>query len=163
MTEMIGQWITSITCAAMLAAVLQAFLPQNGVGRVGRLAGGLVLLIATVQPLVSLDYDSLVRDWADISQTEVADTASLEQTNQEALKIIIEQQTEAYILDKAEDLGITCQVDVSYDWADDGTVFLSEVHVVSEASQEELEQLASLIETELGVPRSSQVYERTTD
>jgi stage III sporulation protein AF len=75
--------------------------------------------------------------------------------------MLIEQQTQAYILDKAEELGIVCQVDVSYEQAEDGTVFLSEVNVVSGASQEELEQLASLIETELGVPRGRQVYERT--
>jgi stage III sporulation protein AF len=161
MTEFIGQWITSITCAAMLTAVLQAFLPQNGMGKAGKLVGGLVLLTATVQPLVSLDEDILAQSWAELTQTAVSQTSASEAVNQEALKMLIEQQTQAYILDKAEELGIVCQVDVSYEQAEDGTVFLSEVNVVSGASQEELEQLASLIETELGVPRGRQVYERT--
>jgi stage III sporulation protein AF len=163
MTDSIRQWITSITCAAMLAAVLQAFLPQNGMGKIGRLVGGLLLLIATVQPLLSLDYDALAQSWAEITQAEESDTASLEQTSRDILKTVIEQQTGAYILDKAEELGISCQVEVSYIWGEDGTASPSQVRVTSDDAQEDLEELAALIETELGIPRSCQVYERTAE
>jgi stage III sporulation protein AF len=132
-------------------------------GKAGRLVGGLVLMIATIQPLVSLDYDALAQSWAEISQTETGDTASLEQSNREVLKRIIEQQTEAYILDKAEELGVDCQVEVTYDWDEDGTAYPSRVRVISSAAQAELEQLADLMETELGIPRSCQIYERTAE
>jgi stage III sporulation protein AF len=87
----------------------------------------------------------------------------LEQSNREVLKKIIEQQTEAYILDKAEEMGITCQVTVTYTWGENGTAYPSEVRVISSAAQEKLEELASLLETELGIARSCQVYERKAE
>jgi stage III sporulation protein AF len=163
MTDMMRQWITSITCAAILTAVLQAFLPQNGLGKAGRLVGSLVLMIATIQPLVSLDYDALAQSWAEIGQTEAGDTASLEQSNRGVLKRIIEQQTAAYILDKAEELGVDCQVEVTYAWDENGTAYPSQASITSSAAQAELEQLADWMETELGIPRSCQMYERTAE
>lgn len=163
MTEWIRQWIIGITCGAMLCAVLQAFLPKGGLGKAGRLAGGLVLLIVTVQPLIGLDYDCLARTLTEYRLAESGYTGSLTEMSGSLLKEIIEEQTEAYILDKAEEIGFQCEAAVTYDWDETGVPYPSAVRIVSSATGEQEARLARVIEAELGVPAGSQVYERKVE
>ena len=110
MTELIRQWIIAVTCAAMLAAILQTLLPKAGTGAAGRLAGGLLLLIATVQPLLSLDYDSLAQSMTKLRLEEYRSDQELAEANSSLLEELIEQETRSYILDKAEELGMTYMI-----------------------------------------------------
>ena len=46
MLEAVGQWLTGITCAALIAALAERLTPPGPVRRVGRFTTGLVLLLA---------------------------------------------------------------------------------------------------------------------
>ena len=141
MTELIRQWIISVTCAAMLTAVIQTLLPKGGTGAAGRLAGGLLLLIATVQPLVGLDYDSLAQS---MTQLRLG-------------------QTQSYILDKAQELGMTCQVTVTCERRDEGIPFPRAVTVSGSFTQEQADRLSQIIEADLAIPADAQTYEREVE
>ena len=55
----IRTWLLSVTVSAMVIAVAEALMPEGSVKKVGRLTGGLILILGLVQPLVRLDYDDL--------------------------------------------------------------------------------------------------------
>ncbi len=158
MTEFIRQWIISVTCAAMLAAVLQTLLPKGGAGAAGRLAGGLLLLIATVQPLVGLDYDSLAQALAQLRLEQSISSQELAELNSGLLEELIEEQTQSYILDKAEELGMTCQVTVTCERQEEGLPIPSSVTVSGSFTQEQVDSLSQIIEADLAIPVYDQTY-----
>lgn len=163
MTGIVKDWIFGVACGGMIVAVLQALLPKDSAGKVGRMAGGLVLLLAVASPLVQLDWEALTVSLTEQRMAEQGYTEELTKMNQGFLKELIEEQTEAYILDKAEGLGISCEVSVRYRWSEDGVPYPAEVTVVSDAAEEQEQELARLIEGELGVPIQDQVYERKVE
>lgn len=164
MTELLRQWILSVTCGAMLAALLQSFLPRGGgTEKAGRLAGGLVLLLAAVQPLIGLNEDMLTLSVTEYRLAESGYTEELEETNRDFLKEIIEEQTEAYISDKAGELGVNCKVHITYEWGENEIPYPTEVRIRSAMDQEAERRMSRLIEAELGVPADRQVYERLVE
>lgn len=159
MIDLIKDWIIGMTCAAMLAAMLGAFLPKNGgVGRAGRLAAGLLLMLSAVKPLVRLDYESLSGTLARLRVSQSDRGAELAAQNKQILKELIETETEAYISDKAKELGISCQVEVVYAFGADGTPYPSRLRISGELTQEQQRKLSRTLEAELGVPAREQSY-----
>ena len=163
MTELIRQWIVAVTCAAMAAAVLQALLPRGGSGAAARLAGGLLVLIATVQPLLELDYDSLAQSLAQLRLGQDVSAQARGQVNSDVLEELIEEQTRSYILDKAEQLGMSCQVSVTCRRGEEGIPFPSAVSVSGAFTQEQADRLAQIIEGDLAVPVEDQTYQREVE
>lgn len=160
MMDVMRQWLLAVVCGAMLAAVIQALLPKGGAGRIGRLAGSLVLLLAVISPLLRLDAQELTLSMTKYRLAQSEYVEDLSKMNREVLKEIIAEQTEAYILDKAQELGITCRVTVLCEGGDAETPCPSQVRVTGELSPEQEQSLMRVIETQLGIPAQDQVYER---
>lgn len=159
MMSFLRDWIVGITCAAMAAAVLGAFLPKGGgVGKAGRLAAGLLLMLCAVGPLTGLDYDSLAQSLAQLRLDQSRLAGELDSQNSEILKKLIESETEAYILDKAEGLGARCQVSVTYALDEEGRPYPSRVHITGDLTEEQQRQLSEMLEAELGVPVQKQTF-----
>lgn len=160
MMDLMRQWLLAVVCGAMLAAVLQALLPKAGAGRIGRLAGSLVVLLAVISPLLRLDAETLTLSVTKFRLAQSGYAEDLSKMNRELLKELIAEQTEAYILDKAEELGIDCRVTVLCEGGDEDTPCPSQVRVTGELSPEQERSLTRVIETQLGIPAQDQVYER---
>ncbi len=153
------EWILGITCAALLAALLAAFLPKRGgVRQAGHLAAGLLLMLAAVQPLSGLDFESLAATLAELRVSQSGRSEELATQSDEILKQIIESETEAYILDKANGLGIQCQVEVTYAADEDGSPYPVRVRVAGNLSEDQKEQLSQVLESELGLPAPRQEF-----
>ncbi len=159
MIELLKDWIIGMTCAAMIAAMLGAFLPKSGgVGRAGRLAAGLLLMLAAVRPLMGLDYESLSGTLARLRVSQSDRGAELAAQNKQILKELIESETEAYISDKAKELGINCRAEVLYAFDADGAPYPSRIRIAGELTQEQQRELSRALEAELGVPLREQSY-----
>ena len=50
MMELVGNWLTGVTAAAILCALANSLMPDGPVRRVGRLACGLAVLAAVLGP-----------------------------------------------------------------------------------------------------------------
>ena len=74
------------------------------------------------------------------------------------LEELIEQETRSYILDKAEELGMTCQVAVTCELQDEGIPFPKFVTVSGSFTQEQADALSQIIEADLAVPVQNQTY-----
>lgn len=160
---MLKQWILGITCAAVIAAAAEALAPPGRVKKAGRLAVGLLLLLAVVKPLGGLDFDALAGALASYRPDRAACEAALEEKSGAVLKTIIEEKTGAYISDKAEALGMNCAAEVTYYYGPDGEVRPEAVVVRGEFTEDQRVKLSRALEGELGIPAQRQSFERVED
>ena len=159
MTGAVRQWLLGVACTALFLAAADSLAPDGSVKKVCRLAGGLALLLAVVSPLLRLDSGML----ADALEGYRAQLQSYEETLTEQNKLfyqtIIEENTAAYIVDKAEEMGISCQAEVTYSYDGNGVPCPWEVTARGNWTDEAREALERLLEDDLGVPPQRQHYE----
>lgn len=154
--DLIRSWLTQVICAALIAAAADGLMPRGPIKKVGTLICAMVFLCAVLRPVVDLS----------ISLPEVTAGVVLEQSQtwQDQLKLnsgtmlktLIEQQTSAYISDKAANLGADCQVEVTCTQRD-GIWFPQSVRITGQLDQEQRRKLTDVIQIELGIPPECQI------
>ncbi len=157
MLELIRQWLIGITCSAMIVALAEALAPPGAVRKAGQLTGGLVLLVAVLQPLVHLDPAALTRSLTEYKLDLSLYDTTLEEENGILMKSIIEEQSAAYIQDKAAQLGIPCQVRVEAEgeeWPVPQTVTIA-----GTLTPDQRAALSRQIEADFAIPEERQCYE----
>ena len=162
MMELIRQWMMGMACAAMAAALAQSLAPEGGPKQMCRLAGALVLLLATVSPLLRLDEKALSRLTRDYQAASWETAGALEEENDILYETIIEERTAAYILDKAGELGISCQAEVEYRYGQEGVPYPDQVRIWGSWTQEQRQALERVLEEDLGIPPERQIFERSS-
>ena len=158
MLELIRQWLLGITAAAMLVALAEALCPDGNIRGILRLTGGLVLLAAVLNPLLKLDTEALGRALAEYKLDLSAYSTELEEENETLMKDIIEEQSAAYIQDKAAGLGITCLAAVEAEGGGDWPVPTA-VTITGALTAEQREALTRAIEADFDIPAERQTYE----
>lgn len=152
----VGRWLAAVIAVSLLCAVADALMPQGAVKRVGRLVCGLVLLGAVLSPLVGLDIEA-GQQWLNECLSPLQCQEELEVTVNSQMKIIIEQEYAAYIVDKAAELGVTCEAWVECRRSEDGLYLPCRTEVAGPMTDHVRTQLAQMIEEDLGVPKSEQI------
>ena len=153
MMDAAREWLLGVTAAAILAALAEGLMQEGGPKRVGRLVCGLVLLAAVFRPAAELTlpaegglsgYSAQIEEQADRLRTDTNDW----------MKLVIEEQCAAYVMDKAAELGVTCT-------QEEAGVFLPwRCSVTGDLAQEEQEQLVREIQSDLDIPAQRQEYIR---
>lgn len=92
MTAFCKEWLLGVVAAALAVSVAQALTPAGAVKKVGRLVGGLILLLAAARPLLRLD----VSGW-DLPVWDAADVELQAQENQKLMEDLIAGQVRTYI------------------------------------------------------------------
>ena len=127
-------------------------------GESGALRAGL-LLAAVFRPAAELTlpaegglsgYSAQIEEQADRLRTDTNDW----------MKLVIEEQCAAYVMDKAAELGITCQVRVTCTQEEAGVFLPRRCSVTGDLAQEEQEQLVREIQSDLDIPAQRQEYIR---
>lgn len=160
--ELVRSWLTGIVAAAVVAALADSLIPEGAVKKLGRLTGGLLLLLAVLSPIGALDSRDLTEILLDYRIQSQSYSAALETENAQLIKTIIEQETAAYIQDKAAELGIQCRAAVTCTESEDGIACPERVVISGTLTQGQIEQLEHLIEQELAIPADDQIYEGET-
>ena len=158
MSGWMEQWLLGVACASMVMVVSGALVKGGGGQRVCKLVGSLLLLLVTLGPMVGMaeeDWQELLQ-W-DTQAMEEAEEALMEQ-NQLLYESIIEEETGAYILDKAESLGVTCQVEVVVAWDDEIPQPWSAC-LTGTWTQAQRDALAEMMQADLGIPYERQSFE----
>ncbi len=156
--EWLRSWLLSITCAAMIAAIADALCPKGFPRTLTRMAGGLLLLLAALGPIRSLDGDALAQSVAQLGTWNAqAETGEQE----ELIKSIIAQETAAYISDKAAALGIQeARVEVRCRLTEDGFPAPESVEVRGRGSQEAWSKLEAALEADFALGQDARTLER---
>lgn len=152
-------YLMGIVSAAMVVALAQALTPEGTVKKVGRLVGGIVLLLAVVKPLIGLSAGGNtvpVADWLVLpAQTE-------EDGEQAVLKELIVQRTAEYIEDKGHALGMNCTAQVTVTEGEGGWPQPWSVEITGSWTGEKQRALAKTIEEELAIPVERQSFREET-
>lgn len=162
MLELMRQWLLGLTCAALVIAIAESLTPAGTIRKIGRLTGGLVLLLAMLNPLLRVDGEALTRALTEYRLSLDGYGEELEAENRVLMKDIIEERSGAYIQDKAEDMGINCQVTVETEEAGEWPVPES-VTVFGALTAEEQARLTHEIEADFAIPAERQYYESGGD
>ena len=112
------------------------------------------LLLALLRPVLGADLEHLELDFDHYQAAVEERQEELADTQTEAMASIIAEQTEAYILDKAGELGLEVTVRVETRTEGNGIPVPWSAELTGSWSQ----ALASALETELGIPAERQVW-----
>ena len=156
--ELIRTWILTVTVSAMVIALAEGLMPSGTVKRVGRLTGGLVLMLAILQPLVQTDYDTLFIMANGLGEVAVESREEQEMRTQEAMKTIIEQELSAYALDKAQTLGLSCTVSITCRLGENNVPYPDRAVITGLSGEPQKQTMMRLLREELDIPDARQTY-----
>lgn len=162
--EWLRSWLFSIVCVAMIAAVADALSPKGFPKQLARYAGGLLVLLAVLEPVKQLDTKVIGDAMADLKSQYGGYTEAFAQQNNEVTKAIIAQETAAYISDKAAGLGITqCRVEVRCRMTEEGFPAPETVRVEGCGDEHAWQALSRTITADFAIEREAQTLERMDD
>lgn len=149
----LGQYILTVSVAAVMTSLIRCILTEGLTGEVIKLISGMILAITMLSPLKSIDLspdmltgfmDSGTADFYCDAGAAMAETAITD---------IIKQETEAYILSKANEWNAQIQVDVSVQER-----IPNAVQINGNVSPEMQRRITLFMEQDLGIPREKQVW-----
>ena len=150
------EWVRSLTGASVIAALARQLTPEGGVRKVTDFVCGVMLLSVLLSPVLEADLDALSTAAADYRTTAARLTADVEGQEKQLLRVYIQQQTGAYILDEARRLGAgELQAEVQAKWRDESWVPY-EVTISGALSPEIKARLGEYLRSELGIPAERQ-------
>ncbi len=151
MTTFLRNYLLSIVAVSLLSSVLLAVVPKNSIHRTLQFLCGLLLLLVTISPVVQLDLE-------DFSLMEITLPEPVELPDQrELMSSIIKEEAEAYIWNKANDLGYTIQADVAVTTTDD-YAYPSGVTITGSLPTYAKDQLSQDIAQNLAIPKNQQEW-----
>jgi hypothetical protein len=161
----IKNWIVGVTAAAMIAAIVQSLAPEGPVRKTLRLAFGVLMILAVLRPVKELNLEdfSFYRTQYDEGLSQY--TEKMNEVSKSFTRSIIEEKTGSYILEKADELQIPCEVSVKLKTNREGGYpypFSVELTVSGYPEEEKKEALSRFIESQCAIPKDRQkwVYER---
>ena len=149
-------WLFGIVAAAMVLSILYALIPKGALLTIAKCTGGLVMLLVVLRPLLALDTHSLRWLYEAWEGTIQQQTEAYTDANRQEMAVIIQQETAAYISEKAAALGLTCHPEVAGQERD-GVPFPVGVTLDIPRSP----ALAEVIETDLGIGEDCQHWQET--
>ena len=161
MTELIRSWILGLTGAAFLAAIAMSLTPKGRPRAVVGLVTGLVTIVALIAPVLEFDYAAYARHVEHFEVSLEARNQEWELTQERLTSRIIRERSEAYILDKAERLGLVgLDIEVATARSADGWLYPDRVWITGEISAAQQRELSAFLTKTFGIPTDSQFWER---
>lgn len=154
MITAVREWLASVVAVTLLLTVAQALIPEGSIRKIAAFTGGLALLAALLQPVLRTDLSRLDLNLDIYNQAVEERQAELEEAREEELASVIASRTEAYILDKAAQLGLSVKVRAETRAGAEGVPLPWAAEIEGLRSEE----LAAYMERELGIPRERQVW-----
>ncbi len=153
MLEQIRSWVLGITAAAVFCAAAMELCPRGPVKAVLRSLCALVLTVALLSPLLHFDYPSYSLHLAQYRSQAEAAVRRGQNAAAEMNRRVIEQRLCAYILDKAQQLGLSLrEVRVTLKWSPEGLWYPVAVDLEGAYSA----ALSEYIAAEIGVGAAAQ-------
>lgn len=150
----VAQYLLKLVCAGILTSLVMSIGGEHGCGGgIRKLVCGVFLTLVLIEPLRMFDPEDLTNPLEDYSaMAQAASDAGMTQAR-EAMISHISQQSAAYILDKADEMGAQIQVEVEVDPDTFYPVFATMTGAVTPF---EKETLSGFLEENLLIERSAQ-------
>lgn len=153
--ERISQYIVSIVTAAAICSIVK-FITGRKFNPIIKMICGLFLLVTILAPVVHMDFsftDLICNDeYVDVQNILAQSKADVAVS----VSSIIKEETEAYILNKAKDLGLDINIEIVLD---ESNQIPERVILSGYVSPYPKEQLSHYIENTLAIPGANQEWD----
>lgn len=149
--EWVRQWLLGVISCSMLVSMTEQLCPAGSVRKAVRFAGALLLLLAMWQPLTEAELPEEMWSLGNYREALARIQPELSQTGREALAAGIAAELEAYIEDKAENLGVKVRSEMTM--REQGEAVVPESVTLRGAYSE---ALSEWIASELGITKERQ-------
>lgn len=152
-----ADYVLSVSASAIICALAVRLTENQGSqGTVIKLIAGLLLTFSVIRPVADLKFTQWDEWNLDMSQYVQAAVGEGEDMTRQALADGIISRTQAYILDKAESLGLSLEVKVTV--SEDTLPVPKSVWLRGSASPYAKARLTSFIQEDLGIAREDQTW-----
>ena len=151
------EYILNIMIAAIFCAVASTLLSQkSAVGQIVKMLCGILLVVTAITPLVNISFRHITDYIEGLTIDANAYVSDGSLVMQEQINAIIKEETEAYILDKANQMGLQIAVEVVLD--ENNHSIPSYVTVTGTISPYTKEVLSGYIANTLGIAKENQKW-----
>lgn len=152
---LLRQWVLGIAGAAVFCAIALELTPKGRVRSVQRLLCGVVLSLAMLKPLLSIDMQRYSISLAEYRRSGEEIASRAEKISDSLSRTLIQEKCSAYILDKAEQLGLDIAgAQVELHWSEEGVWYPTDAQIDGKYD----ERLSRIVESELGIDRDRQKW-----
>ena len=159
MMELLKNWIVGITCASMILAAVQVLVPDGAFRKIVSFAGGLLLLLVMVTPLLKLEPENLSQIWMEHRMAENGSIDLLKLENKKLVLEIVEEEIAMLISDRVEKMGSECTVKVICSCGENGEVYPESTVIQGSLSENQKTEISKWIESNLAITREKQTFE----
>ena len=154
--QSIKEYLLGVIGAAILCCIVTQFAGKEGILRITlKLLTGVFMLIVLVAPVTDIRIRPM-NIFSDITADADQITSTAANSSRESVAGIIKEQTQAYILDKANTCGVTLSVEVT---VSEGEIPEPvSVTLSGKVSPYNKKILTQTIENDLGIPSEAQIW-----
>ena len=152
----IREYVLGILAAAMICGIVLCFAEKSKEGPLLKLICGLVLTFSLVEPILNVrsgDWESLGIDFQADAKEAAEEGKAL---GENKVRMLIKQETEAYIMDKARDMDLHIRVEVIL--SDQALPTPEAVTITGTLPPYGKAKLSRMLQEELGIPRENQTW-----
>ena len=155
--EVIRRYLFSLAAAALLCAMVRALVPKGRMEGICSLFCGVFLAMTALSSLAGWSLPDFAAQLTKIQMQAEQARTGVEIRNREALCAIIKEKTEAYILDKAQELGLEIRAEVTVE-TKDGYPYPSGVSLSGPCTADQRHTLTKYIEENLAIGEERQYW-----
>ena len=151
--------IRQLCMLSVLCGAAMSLCPEGSVRKIMRVLCTAVLMTALLSPLKEMNMSKFALETARLRELEAGMAEKGSEAGERLNRLVIEQQYETYIMDKAADLGLeVTDADVGVQWSSEGFWVPYSAEIACSGSREACGKLKSEIEAELGIPKERQSW-----
>ena len=151
--------IRQICFLSVLCGVSMTVIPEGQVKRITSLACACVLILAALNMVRGMDYELYAHELSQQRENTEKFLNDTENLKDRLNRLVIEEECETYILDKAGQMGIRlASAAVRARWSMDGFWVPWELTLEGTVQPNERNALAEVIQAELGIPEARQYW-----
>lgn len=157
MIDAVRSYLLRLTVAAFFSALVLTLIPNGLSKRAATLVCGLIMLLLALSPLVQLDEQALAAAISRIELEQEQTRTGVELRNRELVAQIISARVQAYILDKAAEMGMQLEVEITMN-TDASTPYPEAVTLRGEATPAQRQKLGTYLYESYALVPERQVW-----
>lgn len=150
------QYILTVICVATACGILQMLLSDGTAASLVKLISGLVVSISILSPLIKEEIFQWDLRFEEIMSDSSAVILQGEATASELIQKRIKEETEAYILTKASDMGV--DIGLAVELGNEYPNVPEKLTIYGDVSPYVKRQLTATISKNLGIPEENQIW-----
>ena len=156
--------LRGICAASIVYGILLILLPEGKERSIASLCATASLVTMFLSLVMTTNWEGYSLTLAETRDAAAVIESNAEESRNRLSRLVIEQECEEYIMDKAANLGLKLDlVEISCSWDREGVWVPDSVSIMAEEDANAAEKLSSWIEAELGIEASRQEWRNETD